>query len=381
MNHETDSSGTSEGEEQVPCHAETLAAMGRLTGGFAHEINNLLAPMMAAFELLSRPGLSTERTGMLTERGLEAVNLAKSLVQQLLAYAGRQPMQISACDIGQLMTGLVKRIRCSAGLLVEIILNIDQDLSYAHVDPRQLETAILNLSRNALEAMPQGGTLHIGVTAETSDVARTLGRCVRISIEDSGIGMDEVTRTRAIEPFFSTKAVGKGIGLGLSAAHGIMLQLGGTLSISSALGEGTTVELFLPIRVPAAAAVRSCAIPPHRLRPISTVLLVDDNDSVRAGTADMLVDLGFVVRETSSAEEAMNLIRHGEHLDILITDQMMPGMGGADLAYAVRQQRPQTPVLIISGFAEVQSMACDLPRLTKPFAQAELAHCIASLLS
>jgi nitrogen-specific signal transduction histidine kinase/CheY-like chemotaxis protein len=366
--------------EQLTRQAEKLAAMGQLTGGLAHEMNNLLAPMMAAFDMLSRPGISLERTRILTERGLLAVNRAKSLVQQLLAFAGRQPLQASAVDVGTLVTGVANRIRSLVGPLIEVTLNIDQHVGLANADPAQLETAILNLSSNARDAMPEGGILRVRVTADTSDMARQLGPCVRISIQDNGIGMDDVTRIRAVEPFFSTKGVGKGIGLGLSMAHGIALQLGGTLTVSSGLGVGTNVELFLPIRRRSVGVPRAADSTERAPHSIGTVLLVDDDDSVRACTADMLRQLGFAILEASSAEEALKVIRRGAYLDLLITDHVMPGMTGTDLVCAVRQQRPQIPVLIISGFAEDQSMASDLLRLTKPFAQTELADCIAALL-
>jgi signal transduction histidine kinase/CheY-like chemotaxis protein len=371
--------------EQILFDTEKLRAMGQLTGSLAHEVNNLLTPIMASFEMLSHPDVSVERTGFLTERGLAAANGAKSLMLQLLAFAGRQPLRAVAVDVGRLVSAMAKPIQDVVGPLVGLTLNIDQHFGLANADSAQLELVILNLVSNARDAMPDGGNLRIDVTAaspESVPAAQTgLGPCVRISIEDTGIGMDEVTRARAVEPFFSTKGVGKGVGLGLSTAYGIAGQLGGALTVSSKLGLGTRVELFLPIRAQPANAPRSADRTEGRHCWGGTVLLVDDDDTVRAATADMLMHLGFTVHEASSGEGALGWIQQGGNLDLLVTDYLMPGLSGLDLVCAVRQQRPKTPVLIISGFAEVGAIAPDVSRLAKPFRQTELTACIAALLN
>jgi CheY-like chemotaxis protein len=192
--------------------------------------------------------------------------------------------------------------------------------------------------------------------------------------------MEEAVLARAIEPFFSTKGVGKGTGLGLSMVHGLATQLGGSLSISSKPGLGTNVELWLPV-----SDKMSNVSPVHpdsnqANGTTGTALLVDDDDMVRMSTADMLVELGFSVLEANSAEDALRIVDSGQAFDLLITDHLMPGMTGVDLSHAVRIRRPETPVLIISGFAEAEGIASDLPRLTKPFRQAELAATVSSLL-
>jgi CheY-like chemotaxis protein len=205
---------------------------------------------------------------------------------------------------------------------------------------------------------------------------------VRICVEDTGIGMDEVTRNRAVEPFFSTKGIGKGRGLGLSMVHGTAVQLGGVLTLSSEPGVGTQVDLFLPAptRHAPASPLSSRENTNNTDYSASTALLVDDDDLVRSSTADMLVQLGFTVQEACSAEEALGLIQRGQKFDLLITDHLMTGpMNGVDLANAVRRQCPQTLPLIISGFAEAGAITADLPQLAKPFRQSELAACIAAL--
>jgi CheY-like chemotaxis protein len=231
--------------------------------------------------------------------------------------------------------------------------------------------------------MPEGGTLRISVSPAT--VARghrsnlKPGAYLHLSVADTGTGMDEATLARAIEPFFSTKGVGKGTGLGLSMVHGLASQLGGALTVCSAPGLGTNVELWLPQGEAAAPRPEphAEAEPPAPGR--GTVLLVDDEDVVRMSTADMLAELGYAVVEAGSAEEALRLLERGLDPDIVVTDHLMPGMSGTDLARRLRAERPATGVLVVSGYAEVVGVAPDLPRLTKPFRSADLAASLAAL--
>ena len=193
--------------------------------------------------------------------------------------------------------------------------------------------------------------------------------------------MDEATLARAIEPFFSTKGVGKGTGLGLSMVHGLASQLGGAMSLSSKPGLGTNVEFWLPVTSGSANSLPVGVDTAPPTKAAGTALLVDDEDVVRMSTADMLAELGYEVVEAPSAEEALRLFNRGLHFDVLITDHLMPGMTGVDLARAIRERRPDTPVLIVSGYAEAEGVAPDLPRLTKPFRLPELAASVAQLTS
>lgn len=243
--------------------------------------------------------------------------------------------------------------------------------------------ALLNLSVNARDAMPEGGTLRISASAETVGARHRAklrpGCYIRLSVADTGAGMDEATLARAVEPFFSTKGVGKGTGLGLSMVHGLASQLSGALTIQSKPGLGTNVELWLP-RSSAVAEVAESADTPaetHLTRGIA--LLVDDEELVRMSTADMLGELGYAVIEAASGEEAIRLVDRGERFDLLVTDHLMPGITGTDLARAVRCNRPGVPVLLVSGYAESDGVAADLPRLTKPFRKDELATSLAQL--
>ena len=205
------------------------------------------------------------------------------------------------------------------------------------------------------------------------------GAYVRLSVGDTGVGMDETTLARSIEPFFSTKGIGKGTGLGLSMVHGLASQLGGALTLSSRPGLGTTVELWLPVSAETQAADGATAGLEPEATTVGAALLVDDEDLVRASTADMLSELGYRVVEVASAEAALRALDGGLRVDLVVTDHLMPGMTGVDLAYAIRERRPGMPVLLVSGFAESEGVAPDLPRLTKPFRQADLAASLAAL--
>jgi CheY-like chemotaxis protein len=242
--------------------------------------------------------------------------------------------------------------------------------------------AILNLAVNARDAMPDGGSLIIAAREEalTDGVALKLepGRYVRLSVSDSGVGMDAATARRSIEPFFSTKGVGRGTGLGLSMVHGLAAQLGGAMRIESRLGLGTTVELWLPVAdAEAPEAERSSRV--VSAATAGTALLVDDEELVRASTSEMLSELGYVVTEAASAEEALRHIDNGLAADVVVTDHLMPGLTGTEFARVLKERQPAAKVLVISGYAEDTGIAPDLPRLTKPFRQAELAESLADL--
>ena len=238
--------------------------------------------------------------------------------------------------------------------------------------------AILNLSVNARDAMPDGGTLTLKVDrAAVDDPELAAGDYLRLSVSDTGVGMDDETRTRAIEPFFSTKGLGKGTGLGLSMVHGLASQLGGRMTLDSRPGLGTTVALLLPV----AEGTDAVGQTTRRAQPApgaGTVLLVDDDLPVRRTTAEMLGDLGFRVAEAGSAEEALAMLGTVRP-DYLVTDHVMPGMTGADLAQAARRMHTGLPILVVSGYAEMESIPADLARLAKPFRVDELAACMKAL--
>ena len=363
--------------------SQKMEAMGQLTGGVAHDFNNLLTPIVGSLDMLQRRGLGGEREQRLISGAMQSAERAKTLVQRLLAFARRQPLQPIPVDIAKLVNGMGDLVASTTGPQIKVVVNASNDLPAAFADPNQVEMALLNLSVNARDAMPEGGTLRISASAEQVERGHRSnlksGEYVLLSVADTGSGMDEQTLARAIEPFFSTKGIGKGTGLGLSMVHGLASQLGGALTIQSRPGLGTNVELWLPRSAAAPLAASPPALPSATTGARGTALLVDDEELVRASTADMLIDLGYSVVEAGSGEDAMRLLNNGERFDLLVTDHLMPGLSGTELARAVRNTRPGLPVLLVSGYGEREGLDADLPRLTKPFRKDELAASLAEV--
>jgi signal transduction histidine kinase/ActR/RegA family two-component response regulator len=365
--------------------AQKLETLGQLTGGVAHDFNNLLTPITGALDLLHRKyGHADERSERLLSNALQAADRAKTLLQRLLGFARRQSLQTQPVDISALLGGMRDLISSSIGPTIDLHLRHEPDLPSAVIDPNQLELAILNLCVNARDAMPDGGPLTI--LAEElaigpgSGPRLKPGLYVRLSVIDAGSGMDSETLAHAVEPFYSTKEVGRGTGLGLSMVHGLAAQLGGALELTSAPGEGTRVDLYLPVADDIAPAERrpaSDAVPAigRRLR----VLLIDDEELVRTATAEMIRDLGHSVVEASGGAEALAQLDRRLGVDVVVTDYKMPGIDGGELARRIAQSHPDTPVLLITGYAGPADDTIDLPRLAKPFGQAEIAAALASL--
>ena len=363
--------------------SQKMEAMGQLTGGVAHDFNNLLTPIVASLDLLQRKGLGDERERRLIDGAMQSAERAKTLVQRLLAFARRQPLQPRAVDVGGLIQGISDLLVSTLGPRVRLRVQIEEDLPSAVADQNQIEMAVLNLAVNARDAMPDGGELTIRVSSvqiEASEQADlTQGRYVCLSFVDTGLGMDEATLARAIEPFFSTKGVGQGTGLGLSMVHGLAAQLGGGLSIKSEPGCGTSVELYLPSSQKPAVSVEPPA-EDNGTPATGTVLLVDDEALIRISTSDMLTDLGYMVLEAGSAEEALRISEEGQHFDVLVTDHLMPGKSGIELAREMHSRRPQLPILIISGYSEIEGIDAETPRLVKPYRQADLGAKLSEIL-
>ncbi len=370
--------------EEALRQSQKLEAMGSLTGGVAHDFNNLLTPIIGSLDMLMRRGVGSERERRLMDGALQSAERAKILVQRLLAFARRQPLQPNAVDIKSLVSGMADLIASTSGPRVDVCVDLPDDLPPATADANQLEMAVLNLAVNAKDAMPDGGLLTISAARESVRSGQRPdlrhGHYVRLSVTDTGNGMDEATLARAIEPFFSTKGIGKGTGLGLSMVHGLALQLNGGLTIASRLGEGTTIDLWLPISLVSPDVDGEAPMIALASDTKGTALLVDDEELVRMSTADMLMDLGYEVVEADSAEEALRLVDNGLMPDLVVTDHLMPGMSGGELARTLRTRQSDLPVLIVSGYAEAEGIDSDLPRLTKPFRNAELALSLSSLL-
>lgn len=363
--------------------SQKLESMGQLTGGVAHDFNNLLTPIVGSLDLLHRRGVGTERERKLIEGAVQSADRARMLVQRLLAFARRQPLRATAIDIGSLVGNLADLVASTCGPRIKVIIDVADNLPPARADANQIEMALLNLAVNARDAMPDGGALTISATLDQVSAGEVAGLktggYVRLSVADTGFGMDEDTIAKAIEPFFTTKGVGQGTGLGLSMVHGLAAQLGGGLTIDSALGKGTQISLWLPMSDAQPETALASPELDDRGRGCGIAMVVDDEDLVRASTAHMLSELGYTVVEAHSGEEALRLLGRSDAVDLLVTDHLMPGITGTDLAMQLRTSRPEIRVLIVSGYAEGNGISPELPRLTKPFKQHDLALSLAQL--
>jgi PAS domain S-box-containing protein len=361
--------------------AQKMEAIGQLTGGIAHDFNNLLMAILGSLELVRKRIPDDPKTRSLLENAIHGAQRGASLTQRMLAFARRQELRRQAVDLPSLVEGMRGLMDRSLGPSVSISAHFPPGLALAESDPIQLESALLNLVVNARDAMPNGGTITISgdEVSVAEDGSLPAGRYVRLIVADTGEGMDEEAAQRATEPFYTTKGVGKGTGLGLSMAMGLAQQSGGKLQLSSRKGDGTTVELWLPIAgigtMRAEPEVAEFVGPSRPLR----VLAVDDDDLVLRNTAAMLEDLGHATVQAGSAEQALEILRSGTAVDIVITDQAMPRMTGMQLVEKMRAEWPDLPVILATGFAELPEGVGEwLPRLAKPFTQGDLARGIAS---
>ena len=367
--------------------AQKMEAVGQLTGGVAHDFNNLLTAILSSLELLRKHLPDDPRTTKLIDNAMLGAERGATLTQRLLAFARRQPLKSDVIDVKHSVEGLAELLRPSLGPTTAIETHFEAGLPGAVTDTSQFETALLNLCVNARDAMPDGGVIGISARAETLDGDNTLdlppGTYVRVAVTDTGEGMDAETLARAAEPFFTTKGVGKGSGLGLSMVHGLAAQSGGKLTLASTPGVGTTAELWLPTSNGAKAkapAPRPEAIPAPAARKLS-VLAVDDDFLVLMNTTMMLEDLGHAVQEASGGAAALKVLESGEPIDLVISDHAMPGMTGSQLAAAIREKWPSLPVILATGYAEMPpGAATDLPRLNKPFSQKALAEAVTAAM-
>ena len=370
--------------EQRLLQSQKMESIGQLTGGIAHDFNNLLAVVLGNLDLLRKRVKDDERARRLLEGAIEGAQRGAALTQRLLAFSRRQDLTPQAVEVPKLVASMTDLMSRSLGPSIRILTEFPQDLPPVNVDPNQLELALLNLAVNARDAMPISGTITISGRVEDLREARdglVPGTYLCIAVKDTGFGMDAETLARAVEPFFTTKGVGKGTGLGLSMIHGFAVQSGGTLKLTSQVGRGTTAEMWLPRGEALAEARKSEGQPRPPVRHCS-VLLVEDDALVMAGTAAMLEDLGHAVVEAASGEAALAILRENTAIDLVITDHAMPGMTGLELAERLRAEWPQIPILLASGHAELpQRAGLSLPRLTKPFRQDELANAIAAVVT
>ncbi|HEX2134348.1 MAG TPA: PAS domain S-box protein [Microvirga sp.] len=366
--------------------SQKMETVGQLTGGIAHDFNNLLAVILGNLDLARKRLPDDPKLRQLIENSLEAARRGASLTQRMLAFARRQELKTERVDVPALVHNMAEILQRSIGPGIEINTQFPLRIRPALVDANQLELALLNLGVNARDAMPDGGTITIAaheVFIGAGDPSGLKpGDYICLSVTDTGEGMDQETLSRAVEPFFTTKGIGKGTGLGLSMIHGFAEQSAGRLVLKSVQGKGTTAELWLPV---AEHLLQPASEPdqqaPRQRRPSRKlrVLVVDDDPLVLMNTAAMLEDLGHEVLEATSGEQALRILRRTREVALVISDQLMPGMTGTQLIAVIRSERPGLPVILATGYSEVQASADPaVPRLSKPFVQHDLARAIAA---
>ena len=371
-------------------HAHRLESIGQLTGGVAHDFNNLLTAVLGNLEI-AQMRLKDEGIRRLLAGAQRAAERGARLTEQLLAFSRKQDLQPRAVAINELLGGLGEMLERSIGTTVLLEQNLASDLWHAMTDPTQIELVILNLVINARDAMPLGGRLTIEtMNAPTDDPYRPVelppGDYVCIAVRDTGAGMNEEVMARAAEPFFTTKGPGKGSGLGLSMVYGVARQSGGGISLSSSVGEGTTVRVYLPRAAQAEVEDEgaAAAAPDFAALAGRSVLLIDDDEDVRQVTAALLDELDCRVVEADSGPAGIAAIDRDPAIDLAVIDFAMPGMNGLKAAELIRAKRPQLPLIIITGYADVaftEPHGDRLRVLNKPFQRTELAEALIAAIA
>jgi PAS domain S-box-containing protein len=364
--------------------AQKLEAIGQLTGGIAHDFNNLLMAVLGSLELLRKRLPDDRKSVALLENAAQGAQRGTTLTKRMLAFARNYELTMEAIDVPELVHGMKELLERSIGPSFNIETRFPLSLKPVETDANQLELALLNLSLNARDAMPEGGDIVLAAREENIHAGHRsgleAGRYIRLSVTDTGEGMDQETLRKATEPFFTTKGVGKGTGLGLSMVHGFAEQSGGRFILHSQKGVGTTAELLLPVaKISAQPIATAPAAPAKAVRPL-TILAVDDDALVLMNTVTMLEDLGHTVFEAYSGNEALEILRREDSVDLVVTDQAMPKMTGTELAKVTRREWPDIPVLLATGYADrVRDDDIGLPKVTKPYMQRELADAIARM--
>ena len=368
--------------------SQKMEAVGRLTGGIAHDFNNMLAVIIGNLDILLRRHHDADPKMMrFVVSSQEAAKRAAALTHRLLAFSRLQPLDPKTADIGKSVTDMSDLLRRTLGETISIETVRAAGLWRAHIDVGQLETALVNLAVNARDAMPNGGKLTIETanafldrTYANSQEEVTPGQYVLVAVTDTGTGMTSEVLEKVFEPFFTTKPVGLGTGLGLSQVHGFVKQSGGHITIYSELGHGTTIKLYLPRSQEDVAAA-----PPEMTRSAGndrrnlTVLVVDDEAGVRDFATEALIELGYDVLSADSAEQALKVVETTDNISVLLTDVVMPGGSGRQLADALARLKPDIRVLYMTGYTQnaiVHNGVLDTGTslITKPFTIGQLGE-------
>jgi signal transduction histidine kinase len=369
--------------EEVLRQSQKMEAVGQLTGGIAHDFNNMLTGIIGSLELLRRRLARgrTEDLDNLIELGVTSANRAAALTHRLLAFSRRQSLDSKPVELNELVRSMGELLHRSINESIRLEMHLSDQLWTAEADPNQLESALLNLVINARDAMPEGGLLIVESSNKQLDTSFTNahenllpGDYVVLSVSDTGCGMPQSVINRAFDPFFTTKPIGQGTGLGLSMIYGFSKQSHGHVSITSEVGKGTTVELYLPRFKGQQAQDDEPYISTETLaRDGETVLIVEDDPAVRALVSEVLSELGYMFVEAGDGAEAVPILESGQRIDLLISDVGLPGMNGRQLAEIARQFRPGLKVLFITGYAEHAAVRAGfldegMQMITKPFA-------------
>jgi nitrogen-specific signal transduction histidine kinase/ActR/RegA family two-component response regulator len=374
--------------------AQRLEALGQLTGGVAHDFNNLLTVVLGQIESITLIAKEDPRILRMAASAQRAAERGAQLTSQLLAFSRRQQLQPRAIAMDRVIVAVGELVRRVISEAIALEISAAPGLWPAHLDPVQFEAAILNLTINARDAMPKGGRLTITARNETAGEikARQLdlapGPYIVVDVTDTGAGMAPEVRRRAFEPFFTTKDIGKGSGLGLAQIYGFVKQSGGTATIESALGRGTTVSLYLP-KAEAAVIEDEEEAPPDGAAGMpghgKTILVVDDQPAVREAIEAPLARLGYRILEAADGLAARKLLESDQPIDLLLTDVVMPhGVSGLDLVDEARRLRRDLKIVLVSGYLrEFGGRAGGLSGvifLEKPFKQTDLANAVATAL-
>ncbi|MFO0865817.1 MAG: HDOD domain-containing protein [Gemmataceae bacterium] len=376
-------------EEQLR-QSQKLEAIGRLAGGVAHDFNNVLTVIAGYCELLLSP--HPQDATYLIDQIKKAADRGANLTRQLLAFSRKQVMEPEVLSLAGVIRGMKSMIKRMIGEDVDLEIRMASDLKLIKADPSQLEQVIMNLAVNARDAMPVGGTFsvcasNVVIENDTGDTDCVLapGEYVVLTVTDTGCGMDTATMEKMFEPFFTTKS--RGTGLGLATVHGIVKQSGGHISVSSELGKGTTFIVHLPVADESLKPTKVVTVLEDVPAGHGTILITEDQDSVRDMARRSLQQYGYTVLEATSGREALRCVEeHGSAIDLLISDMVMPHMGGCELAQRIRSQHPRVKVLYTSGYSDDSilrngMLTSSAPFLQKPFGPKKLAMKVHEILT
>ncbi|MFC0240208.1 PAS domain S-box protein [Rhodopseudomonas telluris] len=379
--------------EEALRQSQKMEAVGQLTGGIAHDFNNLLTGIVGSLDLM-QTRLAQGRLDNLNRYigvAMTSANRAAALTHRLLAFARRQPLVPKPVDVNQLVESLEDLLRRTIGEAIDLAIAPAPDLWLTLCDPNQLESALLNLAINARDAMPEGGRLTVATRNASVDAAEmpalVPGDYVCLTVSDTGTGMSEEVVARAFDPFFTTKPLGQGTGLGLSMIYGFAQQSHGHAGITSRLGEGTSVTLYLPREYSEVAARPAPAAPAHEFAARGeTVLVIEDEAVVRGVIVEMLRDHGYTVREAIDGPSGLAKLQQGGTIDLLLSDIGLPGLNGRQLADQARMVRPDLKVLLMTGYAESAAMTegiveAGMELITKPFDLGDLVARVRALIA